>query len=209
MRFKKAPLLEMGLSLAAIFLSIAAFVVLMISAKVQGESYGYETFAIFSLVLSVLLFAALSTKKVVFTRIVFIIVISAVVLETFINAIVCSSSFQSATLGWDTVAFLCLSILELAASILFFVYFLINRKGNFSMLSRLLNFFAIAFHCLLAVAVIVSSFAGMFATKPMSGIGLAILLIIVSLLLLTANVFQKNLEYKKEEKAKESEQEGE
>jgi len=194
MQFKKSPLLAIVLSVVGIFVSVLAFIMIQVAAKVEGSSSGPSPLAIIELVLFVLLLAALSAKRPIFTKVVCIIGISALLVQAFIVSIVTSISFQYRTVGWDTVSFLSLGVLCLVATILFFIYYLIGRKDTLRKMAIIMNIFVIAFYAGFAIVMTVSSFVGVYAATQFSGLEFAILLANVCLMSGVLLSLQGNLE---------------
>lgn len=194
MQFKKSPLLAIVLSVVGIFVSVLAFIMIQVAAKVEGSSSGPSPLAIIELVLFVLLLAALSAKRPIFTKVVCIIGISALLVQAFIVSIVTSISFQYRTVGWDTVSFLSLGVLCLVATILFFIYYLIGRKDTLRKMAVIMNIFVIAFYAGFAIVMTVSSFVGVYAVTQFSGLEFAILLANVCLMSGVLLSLQGNLE---------------
>lgn len=194
MQFKKSPLLAIVLSVVGIFVSVLAFIMIQVAAKVEGSSSGPSPLAIIELVLFVLLLAALSAKRPIFTKVVCIIGISALLVQAFIVSIVTSISFQYRTVGWDTVSFLSLGVLCLVATILFFIYYLIGRKDTLRKMAIIMNIFVIAFYAGFAIVMTVSSFVGVYAVTQFSGLEFAILLANVCLMSGVLLSLQGNLE---------------
>ena len=194
MQFKKSPLLAIVLSVVGIFVSVLAFIMIQVAAKVEGSSSGPSPLAIIELVLFVLLLAALSAKRPIFTKVVCIIGISALLVQAFIVSIVTSISFQYRTVGWDTVSFLSLGVLCLVATILFFIYYLIGRKDTLRKMAIIMNIFVIAFYAGFAIVMTVSSFVGVYAVTQFSGLEFAILLANVALMSGILLSLQGNLE---------------
>ena len=194
MQFKKSPLLAIVLSVGGIFVSVLAFIMIQVAAKVEGSSSGPSPLAIIELVLFVLLLAALSAKRPIFTKVVCIIGISALLVQAFIVSIVTSISFQYRTVGWDTVSFLSLGVLCLVATILFFIYYLIGRKDTLRKMAIIMNIFVIAFYAGFAIVMTVSSFVGVYAVTQFSGLEFAILLANVCLMSGVLLSLQGNLE---------------
>ena len=194
MQFKKSPLLAIVLSVVGIFVSVLAFIMIQVAAKVEGSSSGPSPLAIIELVLFVLLLAALSAKRPIFTKVVCIIGISALLVQAFIVSIVTSISFQYRTVGWDTVSFLSLGVLCLVATILFFIYYLIGRKDTLRKMAVIMNIFVIAFYAGFAIVMTVSSFVGVYAVAQFSGLEFAILLANVCLMSGVLLSLQGNLE---------------
>ena len=198
MQFKKSPLLAIVLSVIGIFVSVLAFIMIQVAAKVDGSSSGPSPLAIIELVLFVLLLAALSAKRPIFTKVVCIIGISGLLVQAFIVSIVTSVSFKYRDVGWDTVSFLSLGVLCLVATILFFIYYLIGRKDTLRKMANIMNIFVIGFYAVFAVVMVVSSFIGVYRTAQFSGLEFAILLANVCLMSGILLSLQGNLESNEE-----------
>ncbi len=198
MQFKKSPLLAIVLSVVGIFVSVLAFIMIQVAAKVDGSSSGPSPLAIIELVLFVLLLAALSAKRPIFTKIICIIGISALLVQAFIVSIVTSVSFKYRDVGWDTVSFLSLGVLCLVATILFFIYYLIGKKDTLRKMANIMNIFVIGFYAVFAVVMVVSSFIGVYKTAQFSGLEFAILLANVCLMSGILLSLQGNLESNEE-----------
>ena len=194
MQFKKSPLLAIVLSVVGIFVSVLAFIMIQVAAKVDGSSSGPSPLAIIELVLFVLLLAALSAKRPIFTKVVCIIGISGLLVQAFIVSVVTSVSFKYRDVGWDTVSFLSLGVLCLVATILFFIYYLIGRKDTLRKMANIMNIFVIGFYAVFAVVMVVSSFIGVYKTAQFSGLEFAVLLANVCLMSGILLSLQGNLE---------------
>ena len=194
MQFKKSPLLAIVLSVIGIFVSVLAFIMIQVAAKVDGSSSGPSPLAIIELVLFVLLLAALSAKRPIFTKVVCIIGISGLLVQAFIVSVVTSVSFKYRDVGWDTVSFLSLGVLCLVATILFFIYYLIGRKDTLRKMANIMNIFVIGFYAVFAVVMVVSSFIGVYKTAQFSGLEFAVLLANVCLMSGILLSLQGNLE---------------
>lgn len=194
MQFKKSPLLAIVLSVVGIFVSVLAFIMIQVAAKVDGSSSGPSPLAIIELVLFVLLLAALSAKRPIFTKVVCIIGISGLLVQAFIVSVVTSVSFKYRDVGWDTVSFLSLGVLCLVATILFFIYYLIGRKDTLRKMANIMNIFVIGFYAIFAVVMVVSSFIGVYKTAQFSGLEFAVLLANVCLMSGILLSLQGNLE---------------
>ena len=198
MQFKKSPLLAIVLSVVGIFVSVLAFIMIQVAAKVDGSSSGPSPLAIIELVLFVLLLAALSAKRPIFTKVICIIGISALLVQAFIVSIVTSVSFKYRDVGWDTVSFLSLGVLCLVATILFFIYYLIGKKDTLRKMANIMNIFVIGFYAVFAVVMVVSSFIGVYKPARFSGLEFAILLANVCLMSGILLSLQGNLESNEE-----------
>ena len=198
MQFKKSPLLAIVLSVIGIFVSVLAFIMIQVAAKVDGSSSGPSPLAIIELVLFVLLLAALSAKRPIFTKVVCIIGISGLLVQAFIVSVVTSVSFKYRDVGWDTVSFLSLGVLCLVATILFFIYYLIGKKDTLRKMANIMNIFVIGFYAVFAVVMVVSSFIGVYKTAQFSGLEFAILLANVCLMSGILLSLQGNLESNEE-----------
>ena len=194
MQFKKSPLLAIVLSVIGIFVSVLAFIMIQVAAKVDGSSSGPSPLAIIELVLFVLLLAALSAKRPIFTKVVCIIGISGLLVQAFIVSVVTSVSFKYRDVGWDTVSFLSLGVLCLVATILFFIYYLIGKKDTLRKMANIMNIFVIGFYAVFAVVMVVSSFIGVYKTAQFSGLEFAVLLANVCLMSGILLSLQGNLE---------------
>ncbi|MBO4856431.1 MAG: hypothetical protein J5511_03575 [Bacilli bacterium] len=199
MQFKKSILLPIVLSVIGIFVSVLGFIMIQVAAKVNNTTTGASPLAIVELVLFVLMLSALSAKKPIFTKVVCIIAIAALLLQAFIVCIVSSVSFQYRDVQWDTVSFLSLGVLCLVAVILFLIYYLIGKKDVLKKLALIMNIFVMAFYFIFAAIMGVSSFAGVYATTRYYGIELAVLLLNVCLMSGIVLSLQGNLETKEEE----------
>ena len=199
MQFKKSILLPIVLSVIGIFVSVLGFIMIQVAAKVNNTTTGASPLAIVELVLFVLMLSALSAKKPIFTKVVCIIAIAALLLQAFIVCIVSSVSFQYRDVQWDTVSFLSLGVLCLVAVILFLIYYLIGKKDVLKKLALIMNIFVMAFYFIFAAIMGVSSFAGVYATTRYYGIELAVLLLNVCLMSGIILSLQGNLETKEEE----------
>lgn len=199
MQFKKSILLPIVLSVIGIFVSVLGFIMIQVAAKVNNTTTGASPLAIVELVLFVLMLSALSAKKPIFTKVVCIIAIAALLLQAFIVCIVSSVSFQYRDVQWDTVSFLSLGVLCLVAVILFLIYYLIGKKDVLKKLALIMNIFVMAFYFIFAAIMGVSSFAGVYATTRYYGIELAVLLLNVCLMSGIVLSLQANLETKEEE----------
>ena len=198
MQFKKSPLLAIVLSVIGIFVSVLAFIMIQVAAKVDGSSSGPSPLAIIELVIFVLLLAALSAKRPIFTKVVCIIGISGLLVQAFIVSVVTSVSFKYRDVGWDTVSFLSLGVLCLVATILFFIYYLIGKKDTLRKMANIMNIFVIGFYAVFAVVMVVSSFIGVYKTAQFSGLEFAILLANVCLMSGILLSLQGNLESNEE-----------
>ena len=198
MQFKKSPLLAIVLSVVGIFVSVLAFIMIQVAAKVDGSSSGPSPLAIIELVIFVLLLAALSAKRPIFTKVVCIIGISGLLVQAFIVSVVTSVSFKYRDVGWDTVSFLSLGVLCLVATILFFIYYLIGKKDTLRKMANIMNIFVIGFYAVFAVVMVVSSFIGVYKTAQFSGLEFAILLANVCLMSGILLSLQGNLESNEE-----------
>lgn len=194
MQFKKSPLLAIVLSVIGIFVSVLAFIMIQVAAKVEGASSGPSPLAIIELVIFVLLLAALSAKRPIFTKVVCIIGISGLLVQAFIVSVVTSVSFQYREVGWDTVSFLSLGVLCLVATILFFIYYLIGRKDTLKKMAIIMNLFVIGFYAAFAIVMVVSSFIGVYKVAQFSGLEFAVLLANVCLMSGILLSLQGNLE---------------
>lgn len=194
MQFKKSPLLAIVLSVIGIFVSVLAFIMIQVAAKVEGASSGPSPLAIIELVIFVLLLAALSAKRPIFTKVVCIIGISGLLVQAFIVSVVTSVSFQYREVGWDTVSFLSLGVLCLVATILFFIYYLIGRKDTLKKMAIIMNLFVIGFYAVFAIVMVVSSFIGVYKVAQFSGLEFAVLLANVCLMSGILLSLQGNLE---------------
>ena len=194
MQFKKSPLLAIVLSVIGIFVSVLAFIMIQVAAKVEGASSGPSPLAIIELVIFVLLLAALSAKRPIFTKVVCIIGISGLLVQAFIVSVVTSVSFQYREVGWDTVSFLSLGVLCLVATILFFIYYLIGRKDTLRKMAIIMNLFVIGFYAVFAIVMVVSSFIGVYKVAQFSGLEFAVLLANVCLMSGILLSLQGNLE---------------
>ena len=194
MQFKKSPLLAIVLSVIGIFVSVLAFIMIQVAAKVEGASSGPSPLAIIELVIFVLLLAALSAKRPIFTKVVCIIGISGLLVQSFIVSVVTSVSFQYREVGWDTVSFLSLGVLCLVATILFFIYYLIGRKDTLKKMAIIMNLFVIGFYAVFAIVMVVSSFIGVYKVAQFSGLEFAVLLANVCLMSGILLSLQGNLE---------------
>ena len=194
MQFKKSPLLAIVLSVIGIFVSVLAFIMIQVAAKVEGASSGPSPLAIIELVIFVLLLAALSAKRPIFTKVVCIIGISGLLVQAFIVSVVTSVSFQYREVGWDTVSFLSLGVLCLVATILFFIYYLIGRKDTLRKMAIIMNLFVIGFYAAFAIVMVVSSFIGVYKVAQFSGLEFAVLLANVCLMSGILLSLQGNLE---------------
>lgn len=194
MQFKKSPLLAIVLSVVGIFVSVLAFIMIQVAAKVEGASSGPSPLAIIELVIFVLLLAALSAKRPIFTKVVCIIGISGLLVQAFIVSVVTSVSFQYREVGWDTVSFLSLGVLCLVATILFFIYYLIGRKDTLKKMAIIMNLFVIGFYAAFAIVMVVSSFIGVYKVAQFSGLEFAVLLANVCLMSGILLSLQGNLE---------------
>ena len=194
MQFKKSPLLAIVLSVVGIFVSVLAFIMIQVAAKVDGSSSGPSPLAIIELVLFVLLLAALSAKRPIFTKVVCIIGISGLLVQAFIVSVVTSVSFKYRDVGWDTVSFLSLGVLCLVATILFFIYYLIGKKDTLRKMANIMNIFVIGFYAVFAVVMVVSSFIGVYKGSQFSGLEFAVLLANVCLMSGILLSLQGNLE---------------
>ena len=199
MQFKKSILLPIVLSVIGIFVSVLGFIMIQVAAKVNNTTTGASPLAIVELVLFVLMLSALSAKKPIFTKVVCIIAIAALLLQAFIVCIVSSVSFQYRDVQWDTVSFLSLGVLCLVAVILFLIYYLIGKKDVLKKLALIMNIFVMAFYFIFAAIMGVSSFAGVYAATRYYGIELAVLLLNVCLMSGIILSLQGNLETKEEE----------
>ena len=199
MQFKKSILLPIVLSVIGIFVSVLGFIMIQVAAKVNNTTTGASPLAIVELVLFVLMLSALSAKKPIFTKVVCIIAIAALLLQAFIVCIVSSVSFQYRDVQWDTVSFLSLGVLCLVAVILFLIYYLIGKKDVLKKLALIMNIFVMVFYFIFAAIMGVSSFAGVYATTRYYGIELAVLLLNVCLMSGIILSLQGNLETKEEE----------
>ena len=198
MQFKKSPLLAIVLSVIGIFVSVLAFVMIQVAGKVDESSTAPSPLAIIELVLFVLLLAALSAKRPIFTKVICIVAISALLVQAFIVSIITSVSFQYRNVGWDTVSFLTLGVLCLVATILFFIYYLIGRKDTLKKMALIMNIFVIGFYALFAGVLVASSFAGVYRSARFSGLELAVLLANVCLMSGILLSLQGNLESSEE-----------
>lgn len=198
MQFKKSILLPIVLSVVGIFVSVLGFIMIQVAAKVNGTTTAPSPLAITELVLFVLMLSALSAKKPVFTKIVCIIAIAALLLQAFVTCIVSSVSFQYREVQWDTVSFLSLGVLCLVAAILFLIYYLIGKKDILKKLSLVMNIFVIGFYAVFAIVMGVSAFVGVYKPTMYFGIELAVLLLNVCLLMGIVLSLQGNLETKEE-----------
>lgn len=198
MQFKKSPLLAIVLSVIGIFVSVLAFVMIQVAGKLDESSTAPSPLAIIELVLFVLLLAALSAKRPIFTKVICIVAISALLVQAFIVSIITSVSFQYRNVGWDTVSFLTLGVLCLVATILFFIYYLIGRKDTLKKMALIMNIFVIGFYALFAGVLIASSFVGVYKTAQFSGLELAVLLANVCLMSGILLSLQGNLESSEE-----------
>ena len=198
MQFKKSPLLAIVLSVIGIFVSVLAFIMIQVAAKVEGASSGPSPLAIIELVIFVLLLAALSAKRPIFTKVVCIIGISGLLVQAFIVSVVTSVSFHYREVGWDTVSFLSLGVLCLVATILFFIYYLIGRKDTLKKMAIIMNLFVIGFYAVFAIVMVVSSFIGVYKVAQFSGLEFAVLLANVCLMSGILLSLQGNLESSEE-----------
>lgn len=193
MKFSRFPLLEIILSTIGIFVSVAAFVLIQVAGKVENASTGPSPLAILELVVFVLMVAALTARKPIFTKIVSIIALANLLLSIFITAIVCSVEFQSYKVSWDTISFLTISVVALIALVLYFIYFLIGKSGTLRTLARVMDLFSIAFLVVFAILLIVSAFAGNYSKTPLYAIEMALLLINSCIFLVTQLLLQKTI----------------
>ena len=198
MKFNKFPLLEIILSIVGVFVSVVIFVLIQVAGKVEHSSTGPSPLAIIELVTFVLMIAALSSRKAVFTKIVSIISLANLVGASFITAIVCSVEFQSYKISWDTIAFLAISIISLVAVILYFIYFLIGRKGTLRIICKVTNFFSLGFLAIFAILLFVSAFAGTYSKQPLYAIEMGLLLVNACVFLVLQLLLQKTLVYEEE-----------
>ena len=194
MKFKKSILIPLVLAVIGIFMSVASFIMIQVASKLNNGNTGPTPLAIFELVGFVLLLAALSSKKPMFTRVICIVSLASLVFASFVTAIVWSVQFQQYNVSWDTVTFLTLSMLAMVSTILFFIYYLIGRKDMLKKLSLVLNFFSLGFYGVYAILVIISSFVGFYKTRTFYGLELAFLLINVCVFLGLLLSLQNNLE---------------
>lgn len=183
MNFKKFPLLSIVLSIVGILLSVFAFIMIQVASKVNNTDDGLSVLAIMELVVGVLFLAALTAKKPIFTRTISIIMMAALLTATFVISVVCSVVFQNTDVTWDSVAYLSVSILTLVVMVLFFVYFLIGKRGTLKAVNRILNITSIAFFVIFAALVLASSFAGIYRDRPLLGIEMVVLLVNAGLFL--------------------------
>ena len=201
MQFKKSLLLPITLSVIGIFVSVLGFIMIQVAAKVNGVTTGPSPLAILELVLFVLFLGALSAKRPVFTKVVCIISIAALLVEAFVVSIVASYSFQNTQqVTWDSVSFLSLGILCLVAVVLFLIYYLIGRKETLKKLSVITNLFVIGFYALFTIVMGVSSVVGIYKATALYGAELAILLGNVCVLMGVVLSLQSNLGSKEETK---------
>ena len=208
MQFKKSLVLPLTLSVVGIFLSVLSFILIQVASKIEHSTTGPSPLAILELVLFVLMLGALSAKRPVFTKVVVIIGIAALVVEAFVVSIVTSVRFQNnSDVTWDSVSFLALGVLCLVSTVLFLVYYLIGRKDTLKKIAVITNLFVIGFYALFAILVAVSSFSGVGYlgilakdNNPVSfyGIELALLLAGVCVLMGIVLSLQGNLEPKEE-----------
>lgn len=200
MQFKKSILLPIILTVIGIFVSVAAFVMIQVAAKVNNVTTGPTPLAIIELVFFVLFLAALSAKRPVFTKVLSIIAISSLALTSFIIAIVTSVQFEVYAISWDSVSFLTLGFVTLVSAILFLVYYLIGKRDTLAKLSKILNIFTLGFYGLFTILLVISCFVGIFKTTRFYGFELALLLANVCILVGMLLSLQGNL-VRKEEKA--------
>lgn len=178
MQFKKSLMLPIILSVLGIFLSVSIFIYLQVISRIEAGVAGASPLAIFELVVFVLMLSALSAKKPVFTKVVCIISIAAMILATFVVSIVTSVTFQLRNVTWDSISFLALAILSLVATILFFIYYLIGKEGMLKKLSVITNVVSISLLLVFGIVLVLSSSFGAYSTQntPLYGVGLALLL---------------------------------
>ena len=207
MIFKKFPLLSIVLSIVGILLSVLAFIMIQVASKVNNADDGLSILAIIELVLSVLFLAALTARRPIFTRIICIITMAMLLTASFVISIVSSVSFQLNEVTWDSVSYLSISILTLVVLVLFFVYFLIGRKGLLKSVNKILNVISIIFLCLFALLLLASSFAGIYRNQPLYGIEMMILLLNAALFPGILLSLFDNLDYKEKETPKQEHKE--
>ncbi len=200
MQFKKSLMLPIILSVLGIFLSVSIFIYLQVISRVEAGVAGASPLAIFELVVFVLMLSALSAKKPVFTKVVCIISIAAMILATFIVSIVTSVTFQIRNVTWDSISFLALAILSLVATILFFIYYLIGKEGMLKKLSVITNVVSVSLLLVFGIVLVLSSSFGAYSTQntPLYGVGLALLLGNSGLIFVIIYSLQNNLLPKEE-----------
>ena len=207
MQFKKSLVLPLTLSVLGIFVSVLAFIMIQVAAKVEHSTSGPSPLAILELVLFVLMLAALSAKRPVFTKIVVIITIATLVVEAFVVSIVTSTIFQYQNVTWDSISFLALGVLCLVSTVLFLIYYLIGKKDTLKKIALITNLFVIGFYAAFAICIAVSSiysvgYLGNLCREGSSvslyGLELALLLGGVCLLMGIVLSLQGNLEPKEE-----------
>ncbi len=200
MQFKKSIMLPIILSVLGIFLSVSIFIYLQVISRVEAGVAGASPLAIFELVIFVLMLSALSAKKPVFTKVVCIISIAAMILATFVVSIVTSVTFQIRNVTWDSISFLALAILSLVAIILFFIYYLIGKEGMLKKLSVITNVVSVSLLLVFGIVLVLSSSFGAYSTQntPLYGVGLALLLGNSGLIFVIIYSLQNNLLPKEE-----------
>ena len=203
MIFKKFPLLSIVLSIVGILLSVFAFIMIQVASKVNNVDDGLSLLAIVELVISVLFLAALTARKPAFTKVISIITTAILMTVSFAISIVSSVAFQSNNVTWDSISYLSISVLTLVVLVLFFVYFLIGRKGVLKSVSKILNIISIVFLGLFAVLVLLSSFVGIFRNRPLYGLEMVILILNTVLFQNILLSLFGNLDYKEKETPKE------
>ena len=198
MIFKKFPLLSIVLSIVGILLSVLAFIMIQVASKVNNADDGLSILAIIELVLSVLFLAALTARRPIFTRIICIITMAMLLTASFVISIVSSVSFQLNEVTWDSVSYLSISILTLVVLVLFFVYFLIGRKGTLRIICKVTNFFSLGFLAIFAILLFVSAFAGTYSKQPLYATEMGLLLVNACVFLVLQLLLQKTLVYEEE-----------
>lgn len=193
MKFTKSTLPALVLSIIGIFLSVAGFVLIQVAGKMYNFTTLATPLAIIELIVSILFLTALSANKPTFAKVVSIITYASLIVAFFVITIVCSSQFRESQITWDSIAFLTISIITLIAVVLSFIYSLVAKTPLLKSLSKIINLFAIGLTGLFTVILCLSSFVGIFQTRPMYGIELTVLLAFTVLALGIVSLLQENI----------------
>lgn len=200
LQFKKFPTLAVVACFVGILLTVINIVIDVISNSIEPiESDLLTPLFLFILVVFVIGLAAFSSKKVVLSKVVLMILSIGMMVGLFIltcvEVVLLISTLQN-IISWQRIGIFTLSLLTLVVAILYFIYFVSKRTEGTEKLLKITN---IAYIVLLVIFAIFELFTQLFpdecvAHAKLFVIELPLTLILLSLLIVLPLLFESSTE---------------
>ena len=142
-KIEKLSMPALAMALAGLFISVVSIVLCILDSNANGTLY--SLLSMFSLACYIILVAGLSTKKAGLVRTFIILMISFVILTSFIISLVNMTRLSSASVkGIDLILLLIFALCLFVDSILFLIYYL-NKNEEIAPLKKLTNILLVVF----------------------------------------------------------------